>query len=75
MTPRATSYPDWKSGGLGGPTGGHYLTALSQMVATTGEPEMSRRLGFMISELALCQEKHGNGYIGGVPNGRELWQG
>jgi len=74
LTPRASFYPDWESGGLGGHTGGHYLTALAQMVANTGEPEMSRRLDFMISELARCQEKNGNGYIGGVPNGRELWQ-
>lgn len=74
LAPRAPFYPDWESGGLGGHTGGHYLTALAQMVATTGEPEMSRRLDFMISELARCREKSGDGYIGGVPNGRELWQ-
>jgi DUF1680 family protein len=74
LTPRAPFYPDWESGGLGGHTGGHYLTALAQMVAATGESEMSRRLNYMISELARCQEKNGNGYVGGVPNGRELWQ-
>jgi len=74
LVPRTPFYPDWESGGLGGHTGGHYLTALAQMVAVTDEPEMSRRLDFMISELARCQEKNGNGYVGGVPNSRELWQ-
>ena len=49
LAPRAPFYPDWESGGLGGHTGGHYLTALAQMVAATGEPEMSRRLEYMIS--------------------------
>lgn len=74
LAPRVPFYPDWESGGLAGHTGGHYLTALAQMVANTGEPELSRRLNFMVNELARCQEKNGNGYIGGVPNGRELWQ-
>jgi DUF1680 family protein len=74
LDPRAPFYPDWESGGLGGHTGGHYLTALAQMLAATGELEMSSRLNYMISELARCQEKNGDGYIGGVPNGRELWK-
>ena len=27
----------------------------------------------MIAELKRCQEKNGDGYIGGVPNGKVLW--
>jgi DUF1680 family protein len=46
LAPRAPFYPDWESGGLGGHTGGHYLTALAQMAAATGEPEMSSRVNF-----------------------------
>lgn len=74
LPPKADVYPDWEAGGLAGHIGGHYLTALAQMAATTGDPAISRRLDFMIGELARCQEKHGDGYVGGVPNGRELWQ-
>jgi hypothetical protein len=58
---------------LDGHVGGHYLTALAQMVASTGDPRMRQRLDQMVRELAECQQAHGNGYVGGVPNGRALW--
>ena len=29
---------------------------------------------YMIAELKRCQQKNGNGYIGGVPNGARLWE-
>ena len=32
-----------------------------------------RRLDYMVAELAACQRANGNGYVGGVPGGRELW--
>lgn len=28
----------------------------------------------MVAELEKCQQAHGNGYLGGVPNSRKLWQ-
>lgn len=74
LAPKAESYGDWESGGLGGHIGGHYLTALAQMVAGTGDSEMKHRLDYMIDQLAECQEANGNGYVGGVPDGRELWK-
>lgn len=74
LEPKAEFYGDWESGGLGGHIGGHYLTALAQMAAATGDPEMSRRLDYMVRELAACQQSNGNGYVGGVPDGRQLWQ-
>jgi DUF1680 family protein len=74
LRPKAESYGDWESGGLGGHIGGHTLTALAQMAATTGDPQMQRRLDTMIRELTDCQQAHGNGYVGGVPDGRQLWQ-
>jgi DUF1680 family protein len=71
---RAESYGDWESGGLGGHIAGHYLTALAQMAAGTGDGQMQARLDAMIAELAECQQASGNGYVGGVPGGRQLWQ-
>jgi DUF1680 family protein len=74
LKPRASKYPNWESTGLDGHTAGHYLTALAQAWASTGDRELRRRLDGMIAELAECQRAHGDGYVGGIPGGRELWQ-
>jgi DUF1680 family protein len=74
LKPRASKYPNWESTGLDGHTAGHYLTALAQALASTGDRELRRRLDGMVAELAECQRAHGNGYVGGIPGGRELWQ-
>jgi uncharacterized protein len=66
----ASYYPNWESDGLGGHIGGHYLSALSLMYAATGNSTMLNRLNSMINALEEVQNAHGNGYIGGIPNGR-----
>ncbi|PTX92258.1 glycosyl hydrolase [Verrucomicrobia bacterium LW23] len=75
LEPRNTPYPDWESRGLDGHTAGHYLSALSFMIASGNDPtgELKRRLDYMIDEMALCQEKNGDGYVGGVPGSRAFW--
>ena len=73
LTLKAKSYGNWESTGLDGHTAGHYLTALAQMVAATGSTECKKRLDYMVRELARCQEKNNNGYVGGVPDGNRLW--
>ncbi len=73
LTPRKPSYGDWENIGLDGHTAGHYLSALANMVASTGDAELRRRLDYTVSELALCQEAAGDGYIGGIPGGRAFW--
>ena len=73
ITPKAAMYGNWESRGLGGQTAGHYLSSLSLMYAATGEPELKRRLDYMIDELDKCQQKNANGYVGGIPEGREMW--
>jgi DUF1680 family protein len=35
---------------------------------------MKRRLDYMVAELAECQRGNGDGYVGGVPRSKELWQ-
>ncbi|MDX1666256.1 MAG: glycoside hydrolase family 127 protein, partial [Saprospiraceae bacterium] len=32
------------------------------------------RLDYMLDPLALCQEKNSNGYVGGIPDGKQIWQ-
>ncbi len=73
LAPKAAKYPNWESTGLEGHTTGHYLTALAQIWAATGDPEMKRRLDYMVAELAACQRSNANGYVGAIPGGRQLW--
>ncbi|WP_229458788.1 glycoside hydrolase family 127 protein [Massilia glaciei] len=68
------SYGNWESSGLDGHMGGHYLSALALMHASTGGPELLARLNKFVAALKLCQEKNGNGYLGGIPGGSEVWQ-
>ena len=75
LKPKAEPYPNWESTGLQGHTAGHYLTALAQAWASTGDAEAKRRLDAMVNELAECQRANGNGYVGAVPKSRELWAG
>ncbi len=74
IPPKAEEYGNWENTGMGGHTGGHYLSALSFMYAATGNPEVLRRLNYMVDSLAECQEKNGNGYVGGIPDGKTLWK-
>lgn len=68
----APKYPNWESMGLDGHTAGHYLSALAQQAAQ-GDVRMLERLDHMVAALAQCQRANGDGYVGGVPNGRTLW--
>ncbi|MBF6628774.1 MAG: glycoside hydrolase family 127 protein, partial [Proteiniphilum sp.] len=71
---KAGSYTNWENSGLDGHIGGHYLSALSLMYASTGDEEIGSRLRYMISELKRCQDANDNGYIGGVPGGETMWE-
>ena len=73
LHPKGPMYGNWESSGLGGQTAGHYLSSLSLMYASTGEQELKKRLDYMIDELDRCQQKNGNGYVGGVPGGLAMW--
>lgn len=67
------TYGNWESSGLDGHIGGHYLSALALMYASTGDKEVLRRLNYFVAQLKKCQNKNGNGYIGGIPNGKKAW--
>lgn len=73
LTPKAESYGNWENTGLDGHIGGHYVSALSLMYASTGDAKVKERLDYMIDELEKCQLKNGNGYLSGVPGGKEIW--
>jgi len=73
LKPKAESYTNWENTGLDGHIGGHYLSALAMMYASTGDQQMLDRLDYMIAELKRCQDANGNGYVGGVPGSKALW--
>ncbi|HVY73553.1 MAG TPA: glycoside hydrolase family 127 protein [Puia sp.] len=74
LTPKKPSYGNWENTGLDGHIGGHYLSALSFMYAATGNPELNRRLDYMLKELKRCQDKIGTGYLCGTPGGIAMWK-
>jgi uncharacterized protein len=67
FAPKGDLYGGWESAGIAGHTLGHYLTALSQQYAATGDQRFRKRIDYIISELAECQEAYGDGYIGALP--------
>ena len=71
---KASNYPNWESTGLDGHIGGHYLSALSLMYASTGDSKIKEKLDYVIDELERCQNAAGNGYISGIPNGKAIWK-
>ncbi|WP_062543843.1 glycoside hydrolase family 127 protein [Rufibacter tibetensis] len=74
IQPKAENYGNWENTGLDGHIGGHYLSALSLMYASTGNPELLRRINYMVDALEACQQKSGDGYLGGTPGGKQMWQ-
>lgn len=74
IPPKANSYGNWEGTGLDGHIGGHYLSALSNMYAATGDKRVEDRLAYMLHWLERCQQQDGDGYVGGIPGGKKMWQ-
>ncbi|MCC2960586.1 glycoside hydrolase family 127 protein [Massilia sp. IC2-278] len=74
LAPRQPGYGNWEATGLDGHMGGHYLSALALMYAATGDAEVLRRLNHFVAELKRAQEANGDGYLGGIPGGRQAWR-
>lgn len=74
LKPKAASYGNWENTGLDGHIGGHYLSALALMYASTGDAEVKDRMEYMIAELDKCQVKNADGYLAGIPGGKEIWK-
>lgn len=67
LKPKAEVYGGWESMGIAGHTLGHYLTALSQQYAASGDKRFRERIDYIIAEMAECQRSYGDGYIGALP--------
>ncbi|MBA3321920.1 MAG: glycoside hydrolase family 127 protein [Pyrinomonadaceae bacterium] len=67
LQPEGELYGGWEARGVAGHTLGHYLTALSQQYAATGDARFRERIAYIIREMAECQKAYGDGYIGALP--------
>ncbi len=74
LKPKAPQYKGWESTQLSGAILGHYLSAASMMYAATGNGKLKDKVDYIVSGLSKCQETLGTGYIGGIPDGPELWK-
>ena len=55
-TPKKKRYPGgWEDQNIAGHTMGHYLTALAQAYAGSGEEKFLERLNYVVDSLAECQ--------------------
>lgn len=61
---KGKKYGGWESQQIAGHSLGHYISALSDFYASTGNPDVKAKLDYVISELKNIQRE--DGYIGGV---------
>lgn len=74
LTPKAPQYEGWEAMTISGHTLGHYLSACSMMYASTGDERFKEIAHYITDELAVCQAAHGDGYVSGIPGGKELFE-
>lgn len=73
LTPKGEVYGGWESQGVAGHSLGHYLSACCLMYQATTDGRLRERVDHIVTELAECQSANGNGYIGAIPRGKELF--
>ncbi len=62
----ATLYGGWENSAIKGHTLGHYLSAVSQAYATSGDAEMLTIANHIVTVLAQCQNSE-TGYLAAIP--------
>jgi DUF1680 family protein len=80
LEPKAQPYPNWESGIDGknnlvipGHILGFYLSSMAMMYATTGDPEIVKRLEYTLQQLDECQDAAGDGFLGANPDLRKVY--
>ena len=74
LDPKGELYGGWESLGLAGHTLGHYLSALSMQYASTGDDLYLQRVNYIVTELGAVAQARGDGYIGGMPGGEQVFE-
>lgn len=70
LQPKAPPYGGWETQTIAGHSLGHYLSACSMMYAAGGGDRFRERVEYIVDELVLCQQAHGDGYVAGIPGGK-----
>lgn len=75
LEPKAKGYDGWDGDGrnLTGHICGHYLSAVSIMFAATGDSRFKERVDYIVDQLEEVQKKNGNGYLGALEGGQEMF--
>ncbi len=73
LEPKGRIYGGWESRGVSGHILGHYLSACAMMYAASGDERFLDRVNYIVDELAACQQAHGNGYVGGIPEAKRIF--
>jgi len=75
LEPKAEGYSGWDGPGrnLTGHIGGHWLSAVSLMYAATGDERYKERADYMVAELKVVQEAHGDGYVAALEGGERCF--
>ena len=73
LAQKAEPYAGWDGPGknLTGHIAGHHLSGVSYMYAATGDVKYKQRADYLVRELKEVQDKHGDGYLSALENGRE----
>jgi len=73
LQPKALQYDGWEAMSLSGHTLGHYLSAITMLYVSLGEAVFKERADYIVDELEECQHAHGDGYVSGIPRGKEIF--
>lgn len=67
LPPKKPRYGGWEAQGVSGHILGHWLSGAARLAQTTNDPEIKKRLDYVISEMAALQAKRPDGYVSGFP--------
>jgi hypothetical protein len=75
LPPKGEPYSGWDGGGrnLTGHIAGHHLSAVSLMWSATGDTRFKERADYLVRELKVVQDAHGDGYLSAVQGAREAY--
>jgi len=75
LAKKAEPYDGWDGDNknLTGHIAGHHLSAVSIFYAVTGDARFKQRADHLVKEMKEVQDKHGDGYLSALSNGREAW--
>ena len=74
LQPKGAKYGGWESAGVAGFSLGHYLSACATAHAATGDALYKNRVDYIVGELALCQSRRADNYVGAIPEGDRIWR-